>query len=297
MANLEKEVWINQLMEGFYPDSSFLKYAKDFSNLTENDAINLAAAGIDPVVMINNTTYPIQIVQRIDTPIRIELDKFETKNTLVRRPEVIEYAYDQLESVLMGHRNTLRARTAEKAAHAYAPAQDTPSTPVIPTTGETRNGRKQLSFEDIFNLKERFDNAGIPFEKRYLVLHPSHLSDLLRLDIRIFKDITDIVDGQPKRFAGFSMLQFSKPATYNGSTMEKKAFGAIPGDNDTFCSFGFYGDEVMKADGEVYMYRRDDDPEQRGTIVGFDKRFIALPIRNIGIGAIVSSLDPNTGGA
>ena len=45
----------------------------------------------------------------------------------------------------------------------------------------------------------------------------------------------------------------------------------------------------MKADGEVFMYSRDNDPEERGTIVGFDKRFIALPIRNKGVGAIVSS--------
>ena len=45
----------------------------------------------------------------------------------------------------------------------------------------------------------------------------------------------------------------------------------------------------MKADGDIYMYSREDDPEQRATIVGFDKRFICLPIRNKGIGAIVSA--------
>ena len=239
--------------------------------------------------MINNTTYPIKVVQRIDTPIRIELDKFETENTLVRRPEVIEYAYDQLESVLMGHRNILRLRTAEKAAHAYAPAEDTPNTPVIQTSGEAKEGRKMLSFEDILNLKERFDNAGIPLEKRYLVLHPSHVTDLLRIDIKLFKDMMDIANGQPRRFAGFGMLQFSKTATFNASTLVKKSFDADAADTDTFSSLAFYGEEVMKADGEVYMYKREDDPEERGTIVGFDKRFIAVPIRNKGIGAIVST--------
>ena len=47
----------------------------------------------------------------------------------------------------------------------------------------------------------------------------------------------------------------------------------------------------MKADGEVYMYIREDDPEERGTIVGFDKRFIALPVRGKGIGSIISAAD------
>ena len=289
MASLNKEVWVSQLMEGFYPDSSFLNYVKSFNDLVDNDAINMQEAGIDPEVLINNTTYPIPIVQRVDTPIRIPLDQFETKNTLVRRPEVIEYAYDQLESVLMGHRNVLRTRTAEKAAHAYAPNGDSDYTPVIPTTGAARDGRLMLTFDDILTLKERFDNAGIPLESRYLVLHPSHLTDMIRLDVKTFKDITDIVNGQPKRFAGFGILQFQRPALYDATTLQKKAFGIDPGANDVFCSFAFQGDEVMKADGEVYMYSRENDPEERGTIVGFDKRFIAVPIRNKGIGAIVSA--------
>jgi hypothetical protein len=287
---LNKSVWVSQLMEKFYPDSSFLSHTKDFSGMVDNDAINIAEAGLDPVVLINNTTYPIEIVQRIDTPIRIELDKFETKNTLIRRPEVIEYAYDQLESVLMGHRNTLRANTAIKAAHAFAPAGHTSSTPVILSTGDLYKGRRRMTIEDILLLKESFDSADVPLENRYLVLHPSHVSDLITIDVKSFKDITDVVNGQPKMFAGFGILQFSKPAYYTVATLAKLAYGAVPGAGTSFCSFAFHGDEVMKADGEVYMYARENDPEQRGTIVGFDKRFIAMPIRNKGIGAIVSAL-------
>jgi len=290
MAKLEKEIWVDQLMENFYPDSSFLKFGRDFSSLADHDAINMTEVGVDPAVLVNNKTYPIEIKQRVDKPIRILLDKFETENTLVRRPEAIQYAYDQLESVLMGHRNTLRAKTAEKAAHAYAPLENTNFTPVIPTSGANYLTRKRLSFEDILYLKELFDNVDVPLEDRYLVLHPSHLTDLIMLDVKAFKDITDIVNGQPKRFAGFGILQFSKPAIYNGTTMEKKGYGAEPEETDAFCSFAFQSGEVMKADGDVYMYAREDDPEQRGTIVGFDKRFIALPIRNKGIGAIVSKV-------
>lgn len=287
MAQLEKEIWVNQIQENFYPDSTFLKYGQDFTALVENNAINLAEAGIVPKVLINNTTYPIEVVQRVDEPIKIELDKFETENTLVRRPEVIQYAYAQLESVIMGHRNQLRARTAEKAAHAYAPAEDGDYTPVISTTGATTGTRKALTFEDILNLKERFDSMEIPVEERYLVLHPSHVTDLIRLDVKGFKDITDIVNGQPKRFAGFGILQFSRMPLYDLDTMEKLPWGAT-GVNTSFCSFAFHAGEIMKADGDVFMYVTENDPKERATIVGFDKRFIAVPIRNKGIGAIVS---------
>jgi len=289
MSGLRKEVWLAQLMKKYYAESSFLSYVKDFSNLVENSAINLAEVCTDPNVLINNTTYPITISQRVDTPLRIELDLFETENTLVRDPQVIEYSYDQLESVLMGHRNQLRTKTSEKAAHAYAPAENTALTPVIATTGAATNGRLALQMSDILLLKERYDDLDIPLDGRFLVLHPKHVTDLINADLKVFKDITDIVNGQPKKFAGFNILQYSKPATYNATTMQKKSFGAVAAETDTFCSFSFYREEVMKADGAPKMYRRDNDPEERGTIVGFDKRFIALPIRNQGIGAIVSA--------
>ena len=151
---LQKQIWINQIKENFYPDSSFLNFVKDFSNFVEYDTINMAEAGADPSVIINGNTYPIKIVQRTDKNISIELDKFETENTLVRRPEAIELAYDKLESVLMGHRNVLRAVTAKKAAHAFAPLKNTEYTPVLKTTGEvTRDGRKRLAVADIVALK------------------------------------------------------------------------------------------------------------------------------------------------
>lgn len=286
MATLEKEIWVNQLMENFYPDSSFLKYARDFSALVDYNAINMAEAGADPKVLVNNTTYPIKITQRVDKPLRIELDKFETENTLVRRPEAIEYSYDQLESVLMGHRNTLRAKTAMKAAHAYAPQEDSTYTPVIQTTGAAVNGRKRLQIDDILLLKERYDNAMIPLEGRYLVLNPSHVTDLILFDAKNLGNLTDLQNGKPKRFAGFNILQTASTPKYN-SSLQKIAFDGEEEGN--FCSFSFHSDEVMKADGDVFMYARENDPAERGTIVGFDKRFIALPIRNKGVGAIVSA--------
>ena len=288
MADLRKEVWVKQLLEKFYPDSSFLKYVKDFSALVDNHAINLADAGLDPKVLINNTAYPIVTVKRDDTPIRIELDVFETENTLVRYPEVIEYAYDQLESVLMGHRNVLRMTTAAKAAHAYAPYEDTPFTPVIQTSGDVSGTRKRLTIEDILLLKERFDNQDIPLEDRFLVLHPSHITDLVLLDTKSFKDIGDIVNGEPKRLAGFYILQTSKTAFYDNAG-KKTSFGSIPSTTDNFSSFAFQSGEVMKADGNVKMFKTVDDPKERATIVGFEKRFIALPLRDKGIGAIVSA--------
>lgn len=286
---LNKEVWINQIARNFYPERSFLTKVTDYSGFVNNNTLHFPSEGLDPKVLINNTTYPIKILGREDEDNAITLDKFETENTLVRRPDAIEYSYDKLESVLLQHRATLQTSTARKAAHAFAPSGDTKETPVVLTTGEVSNGRKRITFEDLLTLKARFDDALIPLEERYIILHPRHVTDLLLEDVRLFKELTDIKDGEPARFAGFGCFQFPYMPTYElkESKYTKVAFDGTQ--TEQFASVAFYGKEVMKADGDIYMYARYDDPEERGTIVGFDKRFIAMPIRNKGVGAIVSA--------
>lgn len=287
---LNKEVWVKQIAENFYPVGSFLSKVTDHSALVENNKIHIASAGIDPEVLINNKTYPIPILEREDKDHEIPLDTFSTENTVVRNAEDIEYAYDKLESVVGQHRSVLTTNAADKAIHAFAPLEDTVNTPIVSTTGTIRRGRKMISFEDILELKERFDDALIPLENRYLVLHPKHVSDLLLSDLKLFKELTDMKDGEPKKFAGFGVYSYSNMPLYRLSSgaYQKTSFKGQANASDSFASVAFYSKEVMKADGTIKMFSREDDPEQRGTVVGFDKRFIAMPIRNKGIGAIVS---------
>lgn len=148
-----------------------------------------------------------------------------------------------------------------------------------------------MRFADILALKERFDDVDVPLDERYLVLHPKHVSDLLLEDLKLFKDLTSIKDGEPLKFAGFGCYAFSRMRTYRmmDGVLKKVAFGAAAAEGDRFASFAFYAKEVMKADGDIHMYATENDPKERVTIVGFDKRFVALPIRGKGIGAIVSA--------
>ena len=53
---LNKEIWESQLMENYYPDRSFLTRVKDFSEHVNANKLHIPSAGIDPKVLINNTT-------------------------------------------------------------------------------------------------------------------------------------------------------------------------------------------------------------------------------------------------
>lgn len=56
---LQKEIWLDQLMNSFYPETSFLNFTVDFSAFVDNDKLNMTEVGVAPEVLINNNTYPI----------------------------------------------------------------------------------------------------------------------------------------------------------------------------------------------------------------------------------------------
>lgn len=66
---IEKQIWINMIMEGYYPDGSFLTRSVDMTENVEHNKINLAEAGVDPEVLIDNNTFPVPIAERTDSPI------------------------------------------------------------------------------------------------------------------------------------------------------------------------------------------------------------------------------------
>ena len=45
---LNKQVWLKQILEGFYPDDSFLTKAVNYSEFVDNNRLHIASAGIDP---------------------------------------------------------------------------------------------------------------------------------------------------------------------------------------------------------------------------------------------------------
>jgi len=282
-AGLNKEIWLPEILEHFFPDNSWLKRSRDLSAFVENDKINLAEAGVMPEVLINNTTYPIPIETRDDIPISLELDYFDTKNTVLRNAEKVELSYDKRQSLIFGHKQSLQLSFAKKAIHGYAPQSDSADTPVIATTGDVENGFKKITLEDILNLYKRFNKIDAPDGNRVLVLNPEHEAQLMAEDLKLFKEVMKTGD-----LFGFKVFRYSKTPVYDITTGEKKAFGAAAGANDTIASVAWVETEVMRAVGTMEMFSKDKDPEARGDILGFQMRGIALPIRNKAIAAIYS---------
>lgn len=283
-AGVNKEIWISDIMEGFYPASDFLSRAVDMSAWVEFNTINLAEAGVDPNVLINNTTYPVATTPRTDNPLVLPLATYDSENTVVRNVEEMESAYDKRASVTRQHQNAIRKKTVQHALHNYAPNATAAYTPVNITSGAAdaaAGGTKAMTLKDVTLIAEAFSKLDAPSEGRMAVLHPTHLRQLLNEDATLNKIFMDQKEGQPLRYAGFDMYVNSQTARYNTTTSAKVAFGAAPAGTDSVASTLFFvGSEVMRADGTWDMFVREKDPEQRGDIIGFQKRGLYLPIRS-----------------
>ena len=62
-AGILKEVWTGEVVKTLrgYMEGTWLDGIPDSSSLVDNDVIHLVDAGVDPDVLINNTTYPIPV--------------------------------------------------------------------------------------------------------------------------------------------------------------------------------------------------------------------------------------------
>jgi hypothetical protein len=286
-AGLNKEVWLPEIIEKFYPDAGLLSYGKNLDAWVDNNTINLQEAGVDPDVLINNNTYPIPISNRTDIPHALPLMRLDTENTVYQDAVEVEESAGKRSSVIEGHRKALQAKLLQLAAHAWAPAGDSANTPIVQTASAVVNvkGFKSLRFEDILAMELKFDELEIPSDGRVIALSPMHAMDLMIQDLPMYKAIWN----ENKLFS-FKIVRCSQTPWYDPTgTLTKKAFGAAVVSTDLPSSLAFHDDSVARCIGTFDMYSRLKDPEYRGDIIGFNVRALTLPVTGKYIGAIVST--------
>lgn len=301
-AGLYPELWTGELLNKFRFDKQWLSLVPRRDDLVKSNTIHMIDVGVDPDVLINNTTYPIATTGRTDADISLTLDKFDTTNTRITRDELYNLPYDKEGSVLSQHRLTLEDKTATKSAHSIAPATgkadgSTPDTPIVLTTGGAdgrANARKMLTPADLIRAKEALDTLDIPMMGRVLLLDFIHLNDLLNMDEKFRQQWINMQSGTlMTQMYGFTIAQNFRAPVYTtaAGTYTKKAFGAASDPaNDLRASLFFYAPRAVQAVGTAEMFYRDAsiDPENRETTVGFRIYQMCLQKKAQGFGAIIA---------
>ena len=288
------EIWTGELVKALreFLSGSWLDGIPDQSSIVKNDIIHLVEVGVDPDVLINNTTYPIPLQALDDKDIAIKLDKFQTKVTPVTDDELYAISYDKMSRVKESHGNALNDAKFRKAAHALCAKEHTDKTPVLKTTGEAdgETGRLRLTTNDLVALKSSLDNLNVPVMNRRLVLCPDHVNDLLLSDQRFKEQFNiDRNTGKVGNLYGFEIYTYGDTPVYT-SAGSKKDLGSEAEAGEFQCSFAFYTPRVFKATGSTTMYYSEaaTDPEYQRNKINFRHYFIAMP-KKADAGAVMMS--------
>lgn len=273
-------------------EATWLDGLSDSSALVDNDVIHLVDVGVDPDVLINNTTYPIDLQALDDADIAISLDKFQTKVTPVTDDELYAISYQKMARVKESHANAINDAKFLRSAHALCPKQNGANTPVLKTTGEYvdgTTGRKRLTRNDVVRLKDAFDKAKIPTVGRRLVLCTDHVNDLLMVDQKFQEQYYNYTSGKIANLFGFEVYEFVNNPLYTVKGV-KKDMGVAAVAGEYQASFAFYTQRVFKATGSTKMYysAAETDPEYQRNKINFRHYFICMPKKQDAMGVIMS---------
>lgn len=282
-AGVLTEIWTGELVKSLRRglEATWLDGIPDASNIVNNDVIHLVDVGVDPDVLINNTTYPIPLQALNDADIPIQLDKFQTKVTPVTDDELYALSYDKMQRVVESHGHAINDSKFAKAAHALCAQENTATTPVLTTTGErdATTGRLKLTVNDLLAMKREMDKLKVPAQGRRLVLSSDHVNDLLETS-QTFREQYNINrnEGTVGRLYGFDIYEFANNPLYT-TAGKKKAVGATASTGEFQCSFAFYVPRTFKATGTTKMYYSEasSDPEYQRNKINYRHYFVCMP--------------------
>ncbi|AUS04493.1 hypothetical protein [Pseudotamlana carrageenivorans] len=254
--------------------------------ITEKQKIYVPTTDFDVDVLINNTTYPIDVQVYDDGTIEITLDKYQTKVTTLSDDDTMGASYDKIDTVTNSHTRSINGDKYDKALHSIAPASHTADTPVLQTSGaDDGTGRLRLTYNDLVEARRAF-----PYKGARLVLSNDHWNDLLLDRDRFGNLLVDYKMGQPAPvIAGFKIYKFEDGThPLYDNTGAKKAFGAVAAAGDTEASVMFAESGIAKKTGitKQYFLKAENNPRTQANELNYRHYFIATPYQAKKIGAI-----------
>ncbi|MGE0931671.1 phage major capsid protein [Peijinzhouia sedimentorum] len=268
---------------------------------SETNVIHIATSEFEPTVLINNTTYPLNVQPYTDGSVTLNLDKYQTLATSVSDDQVMGASYNRIDAATRTHVQVITKSKYAKAIHAIAPAANTSNTPVIGTTGAVEGGasfgRKIFTYKDLVTLKGKFDDLEVPEIGRRIVLCTDHWNDLLLDRDRFGDNFSNYrTGGVAPMVAGFEIYQYVANPIFDTS-FEKLAYGAVPDAGEFKASIAFYVPNISKKTGftKQYFAPANLDPKNQQNLLNYRHYFMALPKRNKYIGAICSTFTVDPG--
>lgn len=282
---LNRQIWINDIIEGFWPDNSFISRSVDHSSYVNNHTVHIPQAGSAPQVTKNRSQFPATIGTRADSELTYDLDIYDVPPLRVQHLADVELSYDKRQSMLKQSKETLMNYAHMDILKKWVPAGVT----TVATSGDaapahvhsTATGnRNKMTRADVEKIKMLFDSQDVPAEGRTILLdaimYNQLVNSLTQAENVNFLAGADPVKGVMGKFLGFDfMMRSSVLQTAAGGTLKTGAAAAA----DCAAGLAWQRDAVSRALGEVVAFENQKDPTYYGDIFSFAVRAGGSSIR------------------
>ena len=167
---LQKEIWLNDIVEQLFADNTFASRATNHSAFTSGKRVHVPNAGALPAVTVDNNTYPVSHSERTDTDLYYDLHKYEIGPVRVGSIDDVQLSYDKRTSVLTGVSNSLTEKVYSDILTGWVAACSAAANKTVAAT---------FGKAAVLAIKLAFDKKDIPQNGRCIVLTPESYNELL----------------------------------------------------------------------------------------------------------------------
>lgn len=273
---LQTEIWIKSIVDGLWPEDSFLSKAVNDDQYVSNKTVHIPNPGNASAVKMDRSELPATIKKRTDNEVTYNLHEFTSDPVLIQFTEELQLSYSKRESVIKEDRANIVNQVAEYMLQQWAPD----STHILTTTGDAvaahtysaTGQRKGFTMDDAFALMAKFNAEDIPQEGRYLLLDAFMYQQLIKSmsnnEMAAFQATADLKRGVMGKVASFNVMMRSTVLRYatDGTLKAKSAAGAA---TDNAAGLAWYEGAVSRSKGDVKMFSSTGDPAYYGDVYSF----------------------------
>ncbi len=273
---LQKEIWIRSIVDGLWPENSFLSKAVNDDEYVSAKTVHIPNAGKASKTEMDREELPATIKKRKDSEVTYNLHEFTSDPVLIQFTEELQLTYSKRESVIKEDRTGIVNDISEYILTQWAPDSEH----IIETTGAAENAytdnatgkRAGFVLDDAFALMAKFNLEDIPQEGRYLLLdaimYQQFINSLSKNEMAAFQATADLKKGVMGQIASFNVMMRSTVLRYsaNGTLKIKGTAGEA---TDNAAGLAWYEGAVSRAKGEVKMFSSTDDPAYYGDVYSF----------------------------
>lgn len=244
---IQREIWLNAIVEGLFASNSFMSKAFNADEyVNAGKTVHIPQAGRASAVVKNRKDKPASVSEREDADLTFVLDEFTTDPITIPHAETVELSYDKRESVLRQDKLALMDAVGKAMIEKWWPSKN-----VVSVAGG------EFGKADVLALMEAFNAADVPQEGRYLLvdakMHASLLKSLTESESMAFLACADAAQGVLGKLFSFNVMMRS---TVNP---EAGKGGAL----------AWHEQSVCRALGEVEIFDKERDPTYYGDVYSF----------------------------